>query len=172
MCDVDDFDVFEVPRMKRVLILVWFYICFVKLGLGAFEGSSDQWIFMIFGCAICFILLCFWMIVVCLGGLKGWNVDPRGGFKAQVDNQDSTSWGLHFGGSARAKIMKCHGFKNALFSLLILTSWCFWGAIWMVLHCIFIKKTLDVCKKSPPPYGAKNPRTVLFELRPRKPLHH
>ena len=26
----------------------------------------------------------------------------------------------------------------------------------MVLHCIFIKKPLDVCKKSPPPYGAKN----------------
>ncbi len=26
----------------------------------------------------------------------------------------------------------------------------------MVLHCVFIKKPLDVCKKSPPPYGAKN----------------
>ncbi len=53
--------------MKLVLILAWFLICFVKLYLGAFEGSSDQWIFMIFGCAIlhyftvvcvfCFILL-------------------------------------------------------------------------------------------------------------------
>ncbi len=96
------------------------------------------------------------MSFVFLGGMKWWNVDPRGGFKAKVDNQDSTSWGLHFGGSARAKIMKLHGFKNALFSLLILTIWCFWGAIWMVLHCIFIKKPVDVCKKSPPPYGAKN----------------
>ncbi len=86
----------------------------------------------------------FWMVVVFRGGLKGWNFDPRGGFKAKVDNQDSTSWGLHFGGSARAKIMKCHGFKNAWFSLRILKMWCFWGAIWMV------------CKKSPPPYGAKN----------------
>ena len=26
----------------------------------------------------------------------------------------------------------------------------------MVLRCIFIKTTVDVCKKSPPPYGAKN----------------
>ncbi len=38
--------------MKLLLILAWFYCCFVKLDLGAFEGSSDQWIFMIFGCAI------------------------------------------------------------------------------------------------------------------------
>ena len=38
--------------MKLLLILVWFYCCFVKLDLGAFEGSSDQWVFMIFGCAI------------------------------------------------------------------------------------------------------------------------
>ena len=36
------------------------------------------------------------------------------------------------------------------------TKSCFWGAIWMVQHRIFIKKPLDVCKKSPPPYGAKN----------------
>ena len=36
---------FEVPRMKLLLILAWF-------DLGAFEGSSDQWMFMIFGCAI------------------------------------------------------------------------------------------------------------------------
>ncbi len=43
---------FEVPIMKLLLILDRFYICFVKLDLGAFEGSSDQWIFMIFGCAI------------------------------------------------------------------------------------------------------------------------
>ena len=54
--------------MKLLLILAWFLRCFVKLDLGAFEGSSDQWIFMIFGCAIlhyfsvffcffCFILL-------------------------------------------------------------------------------------------------------------------
>ena len=43
---------FEVPRMKRLLILAWFYRCFVKLDVGAFEGSSEQWIFMIFGCAI------------------------------------------------------------------------------------------------------------------------
>ena len=38
--------------MKLLLFLVWFLRCFVKLDLGAFEGSSDQWIFMIFGCAI------------------------------------------------------------------------------------------------------------------------
>ncbi len=38
--------------MKLLLILAWFYLCFVKLDLGAFEGSSGQWIFMIFGCAI------------------------------------------------------------------------------------------------------------------------
>ncbi len=53
--------------MKLLLILAWFLRCFVKLDLGAFEGSPDQWIFMIFGCAIlhyftvvfvfCFILL-------------------------------------------------------------------------------------------------------------------
>ena len=29
MCDFDEFDVFEVPRMKLVLILAWFYLCFV-----------------------------------------------------------------------------------------------------------------------------------------------
>ncbi len=52
MCDFDDFDVFEVPIMKLLLILAWFYLCFVKLDLGAFEGSSDQWILMIFGCVI------------------------------------------------------------------------------------------------------------------------
>ncbi len=52
MCDFDDVDVIEVPRMKLLLILAWFYCCFVKLDLGAFEGSSEQWIFMIFGCAI------------------------------------------------------------------------------------------------------------------------
>ena len=40
----------------------------------------------------------------------------------------------------------------------------------MVRHCIFIKKPVDVYKKSPPPYGAKNPRTVLFGLSTRKPL--
>ena len=38
--------------MKLVLILAWFLRCFVKLDLGAFEASSDQWILMIFGCAI------------------------------------------------------------------------------------------------------------------------
>ncbi len=38
--------------MKLLLILAWFYLCFVKLDLGAVEGSSGQWIFMIFGCAI------------------------------------------------------------------------------------------------------------------------
>ena len=38
--------------MKRLLILAWCLRCFVKLDLVAFEGSSDQWIFMIFGCAI------------------------------------------------------------------------------------------------------------------------
>ncbi len=53
--------------MKLVLIVDWFLRCFVKLDLVVFEGSSDQWIFMIFGCAIlhyftvvfdvCFILL-------------------------------------------------------------------------------------------------------------------
>ena len=43
---------FEVPIMKLLLILAWFYLCFVKLDVGAFEGSSDPWIFMIFGCAI------------------------------------------------------------------------------------------------------------------------
>ncbi len=58
----------------------------------------------------------FWMALVFWGGLKGLNFTPRGGFKAKVDNQDSTYWGLHFGGSARAQIMKFHGFKNALFS--------------------------------------------------------
>jgi len=31
------------------------------------------------------------MSLVFGGGLKGWNFDPRGGFKAKVDNQDSTS---------------------------------------------------------------------------------
>ncbi len=62
----------------------------------------------------------FWMSLVFWGRLKGWNCDPRGGFKAKVNIEDATSWGLHFGGSARAKIMKCHGFKNALFSMLIL----------------------------------------------------
>ena len=52
MCDFDDVDVFEVPRIKLLLILAWFLRCFVKLDVGAFEGSSDQWIFMIFGCAV------------------------------------------------------------------------------------------------------------------------
>ena len=152
--------------MKLLLILAWFYWCFVKLDLGAFEGYSEQWIFMIFGCAILlyFTLVFEWVWcfeVVWKGGML---------ILARVLKQKSTSRGLHFGGSARAKIMKCHGFKNAVFSLLILKSLCFWGASWMVLHCMFIKKPLDVCKKSPPPYGAKSPRTVLFELSPRKPL--
>ena len=35
----------------------------------------------------------------------------------------------------------------------------------MVLHCIFIKKPLDVCKKSPPPYGAKNQQIKTWILR-------
>ncbi len=118
---------------------------------------------------VCHFALFYWVVLMVLvfwGGLKGWNCDPRGVFKAKVDNQDSTSWGLHFGGSARAKIMKLHGFKNAVFSLLILTSWCFWGAIWMVLHCMCIKKPLDVCKKSPPPPGADvppEPRRRIFD---------
>ena len=38
--------------MTLLLTLAWFYSGFVKLDLLAFEGSSDQWIFMIFGCAI------------------------------------------------------------------------------------------------------------------------
>ena len=38
--------------MKLLLILAWLLRCFVKLDLGAFEGSPDQWIFMIVGCAI------------------------------------------------------------------------------------------------------------------------
>ncbi len=38
--------------MKLLLILAGFYCCVVKLDLGAFEGYSDQWILMIFGCAI------------------------------------------------------------------------------------------------------------------------
>ena len=38
--------------MKLLLSLAWFLRCFVKLDLVVFEGSSDQWIFMIFGCAI------------------------------------------------------------------------------------------------------------------------
>ncbi len=38
--------------MKLLLILAWFLRCFVKLDLGAVGGYSDQWILMIFGCAI------------------------------------------------------------------------------------------------------------------------
>ncbi len=46
--------------MKLLLILAWVYLCFVKLDLGAVEGSSDQWIFMIFGCAILvYFTMCF-----------------------------------------------------------------------------------------------------------------
>ncbi len=88
----------------------------------------------------------FWMNLVCWGGLKGWNCDPRGGFKAKVDNQDSTSWGPHFGGSASTKIMKFHDFKNAVAHCRVLIISCFWGAIVEVQWCIFIKKTVDVCK--------------------------
>ncbi len=44
--------------MKLLLILAWFYVCFVKLDLGAFEGSSDQWVFMIFGCEILLLFYC------------------------------------------------------------------------------------------------------------------
>ncbi len=68
MFDFDDVDVFEVPIMKLLLILAWFYLCFVKLDLGAFEGSSDQWILMIFGCAILryftVFFECFWCFEV------------------------------------------------------------------------------------------------------------
>ncbi len=46
--------------MKLLLILAWFYLCCVKLDLGAFEGSSDLWIFMFFGCAV---LLYFTVVV-------------------------------------------------------------------------------------------------------------
>ncbi len=46
--------------MKLLLILAWFLRCFVKLDLEAFEGSSDQWIVMIFGCVV---LLYFTVVV-------------------------------------------------------------------------------------------------------------
>ncbi len=83
----------------------------------------------------------FWMGLVFWGGLKGWNFDPRGGFKSKVDNQDSMSWGSHFGGSARTKIMKFHDFKNAFAHCRFLIISCFWGAIVEVQLYIFIKKS-------------------------------
>ena len=67
--------------MKRLLILAWFYCCFVKLDLGAFERVFGPMDFH--DCRVCDFALfyCgFLMVLVCLGGLKGWNVDPRGGF--------------------------------------------------------------------------------------------
>ncbi len=87
-----------------------------------------------------------WMSLVFWGGLKGWNVDPRAGCKAKVVNQDSTSWGPHFGGSARTKIMKFHDFKNATAHCRVLIISCCWGAICEVQLCIFINKPVDVCK--------------------------
>ncbi len=71
----------------------------------------------------------FWMGLVFRGGLKGWNVDPRWAFKGKVDTQDSTSWGHHFGGSARTKIMKFHAFDFASFSLLKWRSSCVRGRV-------------------------------------------
>ena len=51
--------------MKLLLILDWFYRCFVKLDLGAFEGSSDQWIFMIFGCVVLlYVTVVFELVLV------------------------------------------------------------------------------------------------------------
>ena len=60
---------FEVPILKLLLILAWFYLCFVKLDLGAFEGSSDPWIFMIFGCAI----LLYFIVVLNDFGVLRWS---------------------------------------------------------------------------------------------------
>ena len=42
----------------------------MKLDLGAFEGSSEQWIFMIFGCAI---LLYFTVFVYNEFGVLRWS---------------------------------------------------------------------------------------------------
>ena len=71
-------------------------------------GPMDSHDFRV--CDFAWFYYVFWMILVCWGGLKGWNVDPRGGFKAKVDNQDSTSWWLHFGGFGWCRI--AFSFKN------------------------------------------------------------
>ena len=72
--------------------------------------------------------LCFWRISMFSGGLKQWIFDSRGDFKGKVSNDESTSWRHDFGGSPRARIMKCHDFNFTLFSLLILIVLVFWRA--------------------------------------------
>ena len=77
--------------------------------------------FAVFYCGV-------WMSLVCWGGLKGWNVDPRRGFKAKVDNQDSTSWGSHFGGSARTKNHEISWFEKCFCPLTFFNNF-------MLLRC-------------------------------------
>ena len=135
----------ETRFSKNVIQLVWFWWVWCRRGvrkeqfvdvslvLLMFRESWFWSCWRVFGpidfhdfrvCDFALFYCGFWMIVVFWGGLKGWNFDPRWVFKGQVDTQDSTSWGPHFGGSARTKIMKFHAFDFASFSLLKLISPC------------------------------------------------
>ena len=47
----------------------------MKLDLGAFEGSSDQWVFMIFGCAILLYFTVFFEWFWCFEVVRKGDVD-------------------------------------------------------------------------------------------------
>ncbi len=76
---------------------------------------------------------------------------PVGGFKAKVNIEDATSRGDTFRGSTSTKIMKFHFDPRSR----RVTKSGFRCAIWMVQHRIFIKKTVDVCKKVPEQESAR-----------------
>ena len=67
-----------------------------------------------------------------LKGVKYSNFDPRCGFTTKVNNRDATSRGHDFKRSPSTKIMKFHGFENAIFSLQILKIPCFLDAVLIV----------------------------------------
>ena len=94
-----------------------------------------------------YIFICFLMVLV----FGEQNCDSREGFKAKVNIEDATSRGYTFRGSTSTKIMKFHVDPRSR----RVTKSCFWCAIWMVQHRIFIKKTVDVCKKVPEQESAR-----------------
>ncbi len=91
---------------------------------------------------------CVFLMVLVFGEQ---NCDSRGGFKATVNIEDATSRGGTFRSSTSTKIMKFHFDPRSR----RVTKSCFWGAIWMVQHRIFITKPLDLCKKVPEQESAR-----------------
>ena len=104
----------------------------------------------------------FFNISAFWGGQRRPEFDSHGDFKPKVNECRSTSSRRHFGCPRRCEMLEFQRAQNALFSLWKWRIWCFRGAQFEVLNCIFVEKPLDVCKSEAP---VKPPEIFKAEAR-------